>query len=80
MTTVQQIAKELVKAGFKKATTKRENFQTVFVGDYTARHLKSFGMNVIMICPANGMTCEKLQAALNSHKSEIKNGYVVIAA
>ena len=30
MTTVQNIAKKLVAAGLKKATTKRVNFQTIF--------------------------------------------------
>lgn len=77
--TVQSIAKQLVNAGLTKATTRRVNFQTVNVGDYTANHLKSFGMNCIMIQPKNGMTCEKIQNILSDVKTEIKNGYVVIS-
>ena len=78
MTTVQSIAKKLVAAGLKKATTKRVNFQTIFVGDYEARHLKIYGLNTITVQPKNGMTCEKIQAILSDENTEIKNGYVVI--
>lgn len=78
MTTVQNIAKKLVAAGLKKATTQRVNFQTIFVGDYEARHLKIYGMNTIMIAPKNGMTAEKIQAILSDEKTEIRNGYVVL--
>jgi hypothetical protein len=78
MTTVQNIAKKLVAAGLKKATTQRVNFETIFVGDYTASHLKRFGMNVIMVQPKNGMTCEKIQQLLSDENTEIKNGYVII--
>jgi hypothetical protein len=78
MTTVQNIAKKLVAAGLKKATTQRVNFETIFVGDYTASHLKRFGMNVIMVQPRNGMTCEKIQQLLSDESTEIKNGYVII--
>ena len=56
MTTVQNIAKKLVAAGLKKATTKRVNFQTIFVGDYEARHLKVFGLNCITVTPKNGLS------------------------
>jgi len=78
MTTVQSIAKKLVAAGLKKATTKRVDFETKFVGDYTANHLKKFGLNVIAIQPKNGMTCEKIRSILASENAVIKNGYVVI--
>lgn len=80
MTTVQNIAKKLVAAGLKKATTERVNFQTIPVGDYTAKHLKIHGLNVVFVQPKNGMTCEKIQAILSEsgEKTEIKNGYVVI--
>lgn len=78
MKTVQEIAKKLVAAGLKKATTKRVNFENINIGDYTARHLTAFGLNTIMILPANGMTCEKIQSILFDEKAEIKNGYVII--
>ena len=78
MQTVQSIAKKLVAAGLKKATTKRVDFQTTFVGDYTANHLKKFGLNLILVQPKNGMTCEQIQSILTSEKTEIKNGYVVV--
>ena len=61
MTTVQNIAKKLVAAGLKKATAKRVNFQTIFIGDYEARHLKVFGLNCITVTPKNGMTCERIR-------------------
>ena len=78
MTTVQNIAKKLVAAGLKKATTKRVNFQTIFVGDYEARHLKVFGLNCITVTPKNGMTCERIQQILIGENTEIKNGLVII--
>jgi len=79
MKTVQQIGKSLATAGLKKATTKRDNFQTISIGDYTARHLTLYGLNVICIQPKNGMTCEKIQSILSNEKSEIKNGYLVLS-
>jgi hypothetical protein len=78
MTTVQNIGKKLVAAGLKKATTQRVNFQTIFVGDYEARHLKVFGLNCITVTPKNGMTCEKIQQILADENTEIKNGLVII--
>ena len=78
MTTVQNIAKKLVAAGLKKATTKRVNFQTIFVGDYEARHLKVFGLNCITVTPKNGMTCERIQQILSGENTEIKNGLIII--
>jgi len=78
MTRVQDIAKKLVRAGLKKATTQRVNFQNIFIGDYGANHLKIYGMNTIVITPKNGMTCEKLQSILIDENTEIKNGYLII--
>ena len=78
MTTVQSIAKKLVAAGLKKATTKRVDFETKFVGHYTANHLKIYGLNLILVQPKNGMTCEQIQTILASEKTEIRNGYVVV--
>lgn len=78
MTRVQNIAKKLVKAGLKKATTQRVNFQTIFVGDYEAMHLKRFGLNCIIVEPRNGMTCERIQQILSDENTEIKNGLVII--
>jgi len=76
--TVQLIAKVLVKAGLKKAGTRRENFTTIQTGHYTARNLKIFGLDAIVVQPKNGTTCETIQAILAPYHSEIKNGMVVI--
>jgi hypothetical protein len=76
--TVQKIAKELVKAGLEKAATKRENFKTVAVGNYEARHLKFKGFSCIIVEPRNGMTCEKIQSILAGYETEVKNGIVIV--
>ena len=78
MTTVQNIAKKLVAAGLKKATTKRENFQTINVGDYEAKNVKIYGLNKIVVTPKNGTTAERIQSILSDERTEIRNGYVVI--
>lgn len=76
--TVQQIGKTLNKAGFKKASTKRENFETIYIGHYEATHLKCYGLDVITILPKNGTSYELLQNALSKYKTEYKNGYIII--
>jgi len=46
-----QIAKELIKAGYKKAGFKRVNFKTIPFGDYEVKQLKIYGLNVITVLP-----------------------------
>ncbi len=76
---VQEIAKILNKAGLKKATTKRINFNTINEGDYEAR---KFGYNGIScyILPLNGMKIETIINILTKEglKVENKNGYAAI--
>ena len=67
------------KAGLTKYKTDRINFKTIFIGNYEAKHLKSFGLNNIIITPKNGMTCERIKEILADEKTEIKNGYVVLS-
>lgn len=47
MKTVQEIAKQLNKAGLKKAGFSRVNFQNIPTGNYEAKHLKIYGLNCI---------------------------------
>lgn len=77
----QQIGKLLKKAGFTKATTKRIDFETINVGHYEIRHLKSYGLDVITILPKNGTTCFDIQKALEEQgiKTGEKQGYVFVA-
>ena len=78
MKTVQEIAKQLNKAGLKKAGFSRVNFQNVPTGNYEARHLKIYGLNCITILPKNGTTCEEIQLILKNENATIEKGYVVI--
>lgn len=78
MPTVQQISKELIKAGLKKKTVKRIKFQTVMFGDYEANQLIIKGEKYIIIQPVNGMTCERVMQVIEKHNPETKNGLVFI--
>lgn len=76
---VQEIAKVLNKAGLRKATTKRVNFETVNVGDYEARLLNYNGINCTIL-PLNGMTTETIINILTKENINCyeKRGYVAI--
>ncbi len=78
MKTVQEIAKQLNKAGLKKAGFTRVNFQNIPTGNYEARHLKIYGLNCITILPKNGTTCEEICNILSNENPTIKNGYVLL--
>jgi len=76
--TVQEIAKKLNKAGLKKASFTRVDFQDIPTGHYEARHLKIYKLDCITILPKNGTTCEEIQEILKDENVTIEKGYVLI--
>lgn len=76
---VQEVAKILNKAGLKKATTKRVNFQTVNVGDYEATKFDYLGINCTIL-PKNGMKVETIISILKNAGLNVinKNGYAAV--
>lgn len=73
-----QVAKDLIKHGYKKYEIKRINFQNVPEGDYTIQTLNKYGNNLIMIAPTNGADIDRMKNILSKYNPDIINGYIVI--
>ena len=76
---VQEIAKILNKAGLRKATTKRVDFETIRVGDYEAREFGFKDVNCFFL-PVNGMKVETIIGILTKSGLKVENrkGYATV--
>lgn len=76
---VQEIAKILNKAGLKKASTKKVDFQTVRTGDYEVREFNYNGINCYFL-PVNGMKVETIIEILIGAGLKVENrkGYAAV--